>query len=558
MPTRLIMRILLDLDPVELVLRASAAAAAAGHLVRSVALAEDQLSSLPPDAPTRDRVRLIHAIAVTALGMDYKIDLLALTTEAVALMADEPPSTLRAHVLNVHARATAERGRDDEAARWAGEALAIARDLNLAAVSTDATLLLARLDERAGDPDRAETAIATAINEAAAAGEAMAELRGVYNLATLHYGQGRLRPAMDLFAQTADRACAIGRQWAPYGLDAVVFGAIVTHVSGDWQLATQMVDTTGQSPPELAAALLDSIGLEIAAGRGDVSALALMPRLRGAWHLDGLVAITSGGAAIELLGQTGDIEAAQAMHDDVVTTVAEMWQRMAFQARVRLAALLVGHLATSTGAATASRREELVRRGDAVAAKGLTVAAEGRHNGPEANAWAQRLTADHARLHWLSGIDPLPEDTVVESWRNAVAAFERFGHVYETARSRARLAAVLFAAGQATEAKVQADLARATATALDARPLLAELRGLTGRDAASADGARSREGEALTAREHEVLVLVATGRSNREIGQQLFISAKTVSVHISNVLAKLDAASRTEAVAIGRRRGLLE
>ena len=48
---------------------------------------------------------------------------------------------------------------------------------------------------------------------------------------------------------------------------------------------------------------------------------------------------------------------------------------------------------------------------------------------------------------------------------------------------------------------------------------------------------------------------MAQGRSNKEIGRQLFISAKTVSVHVSNILAKLGAAGRTEAVALARRRG---
>lgn len=53
-----------------------------------------------------------------------------------------------------------------------------------------------------------------------------------------------------------------------------------------------------------------------------------------------------------------------------------------------------------------------------------------------------------------------------------------------------------------------------------------------------------------------MLALVATGRSNDEIGQQLFISTTTVSAHVSNTLSKLGAAGRTEAVAIARRDGL--
>ena len=61
----------------------------------------------------------------------------------------------------------------------------------------------------------------------------------------------------------------------------------------------------------------------------------------------------------------------------------------------------------------------------------------------------------------------------------------------------------------------------------------------------------------LTPREAEVLDLVAQGRSNGEIGSQLFISTKTASVHVSNILAKLSARTRTEAVAVARARGLL-
>ena len=60
----------------------------------------------------------------------------------------------------------------------------------------------------------------------------------------------------------------------------------------------------------------------------------------------------------------------------------------------------------------------------------------------------------------------------------------------------------------------------------------------------------------LTARELDVLALVAEGRTNRQIAEELFISAKTASVHVSNILAKLGVANRGEAGAAARRLGL--
>ena len=62
----------------------------------------------------------------------------------------------------------------------------------------------------------------------------------------------------------------------------------------------------------------------------------------------------------------------------------------------------------------------------------------------------------------------------------------------------------------------------------------------------------------LTARELEVLRLVAAGLSNREIASELFISAKTASVHVSNILGKLGAATRGEAAATAHRLRLLD
>ncbi|MBO0820205.1 MAG: response regulator transcription factor, partial [Nocardiopsaceae bacterium] len=79
-------------------------------------------------------------------------------------------------------------------------------------------------------------------------------------------------------------------------------------------------------------------------------------------------------------------------------------------------------------------------------------------------------------------------------------------------------------------------------------------------DGTRGDGARGgRAGTSplagLTDRELEVLRLLARGLSNREIGAELFITPKTASVHVSNILGKLGAASRTEAAAIAYREG---
>ncbi|HKG25047.1 MAG TPA: response regulator transcription factor [Thermomicrobiales bacterium] len=65
------------------------------------------------------------------------------------------------------------------------------------------------------------------------------------------------------------------------------------------------------------------------------------------------------------------------------------------------------------------------------------------------------------------------------------------------------------------------------------------------------------DGAGLTPREREVLRLLAAGKSNPEIADALFISRGTVKTHVVDILGKLDAKSRTEAVVIARRRDLL-
>jgi DNA-binding NarL/FixJ family response regulator len=74
------------------------------------------------------------------------------------------------------------------------------------------------------------------------------------------------------------------------------------------------------------------------------------------------------------------------------------------------------------------------------------------------------------------------------------------------------------------------------------------------RDAGSADGNGSQQDPfGLTARERQVLALIAEGATNRQIGAALFMAEKTASVHVSRILSKLGVRSRTQAAAVAHR-----
>ncbi|QEV20403.1 helix-turn-helix transcriptional regulator [Streptomyces alboniger] len=150
-------------------------------------------------------------------------------------------------------------------------------------------------------------------------------------------------------------------------------------------------------------------------------------------------------------------------------------------------------------------------------------------------------------------------------WSAVLAAVEPLDRPYDLAQVRLRLAEALLASDGTDRDRAALLLRQAAQEAerLGARPLIDSITGLAQRARLTlnpAEGARTPAAPAdpvealgLTSRERDVLRLVAVGRSNRQIAEELFISPKTASVHVSNILAKLSVTGRGEAAALAHR-----
>jgi DNA-binding CsgD family transcriptional regulator len=174
------------------------------------------------------------------------------------------------------------------------------------------------------------------------------------------------------------------------------------------------------------------------------------------------------------------------------------------------------------------------------------------------------VTAELARA---TGEDH-PESPIVGAWSAAVRAWQAAAEPYPLAYTWLRLAEAAVAAGDRQEAGRAIRQAYALASRVGATPITEEASALARRTRLSLDepgadaGAARRAPEdplarfGLTEREREIVVLLAGGRSNPQIAESLFISPKTASVHVSNILAKLGVDSRVEAAAVAHRLGV--
>lgn len=537
------------LDLVKLVIDAASALVTSGRLLRAVELLRDHLNQLPSDAPAEDRGRLLVAIGDTAYYANLDSDAEQASLEATKVVPDEP-TELRAEVAALRARMASNRNRHDDAIEWGERALSIAEQIGAADVIADAKATLTRVMVRTGDdPEKAKRGFLELVEVSRADGHVLGELRGLHQLAFVHYNAGELDEAEGAFRRGMDRAAETGWAWGPYGFDGRFFSALICYMRGRWDEALALRDV-GPDAPAIPDASLAAIALMVHAGRGNVEEVERTLSMRSLWRHEVAASVHATSGLIELHGLAGDLSAARRAWDDLVELEFRAWDEPLFPGAIRLGALLIGQYASAVPSLGRAEQTPLLEQAAELMDFVDRVAEATVPMGPEGVAWHIRVHAEHARLRWLCGVDVPTVDELADLWRRAYEAFIGMDDPYETARSATRLAAVLLTSGAEAEGKRLLGEARATAERLGARPLLTELGGLTRRPA--------RSEVELTPREREVLEQVSAGRSNGEIATRLFISTKTVSVHVSNILAKLGASGRTEAAAIARRRGLLD
>jgi DNA-binding NarL/FixJ family response regulator len=172
---------------------------------------------------------------------------------------------------------------------------------------------------------------------------------------------------------------------------------------------------------------------------------------------------------------------------------------------------------------------------------------------PEVLAFRALAAAELARLR--GGHDPGP-------WRVAGDKFRELSEALRVAYADFRAAeAIALSGGRPVEIAEPLRAAFDVASSVGARPFRVEVEALARRAGIALESATGSDAGAaielgLTDRELEVLRLIAEGRTNRQIGEQLFITTKTASAHVSHILAKLGVTNRAEAGAAAHRLGL--
>jgi ATP/maltotriose-dependent transcriptional regulator MalT len=551
------------------------AAELAGDFDRGIAFATAAVRELEAAEPVRAGLLLATRGQLKfELGRaNYEADL----REAVRLVPADPPSRARARVLEALAHSYHHRtgGWDTgECQAIAEEAVVVARQAGDAATEAAALTDLACALPPGGNLERIRALLAKARAVATPAKAYGPLLRAAITESDVLEGMGQ----HELAAMVAREGIAAASQ---YGLARTRGAVLAINLAeplvslGRWDEAAEVIERALQLfPAPLRRSSLTRLASDIALARGDLASAA-----------DSVASISAALGDTRYKDETHlpltrletELRLAQGRPGAAISTVGDALDSFSLVPSPRYAWPLLVAGARACAAASSARQTALVMR--AVAVRDRLRAEAGKLDVDGIAQPAHQLTfaAEAMRADWVAaaaeagrGDGPQPGD-LCAAWDQAVEAWETVDQPYPLAIALLRSAEAALSAGDHDGGATRLRRAAALAQRLGASPLNDGIARLAGRariglgtdkdgaaTGAQADGVPGRERLGLTARELEVLRLVTAGRSNREIAGELFISVKTASVHVSNILGKLGVGSRGEAAATAYRLGLFE
>jgi DNA-binding CsgD family transcriptional regulator len=487
---------------------------------------------------------------------------------AMRVTPAEPPSVARARAVAGLAQITMLGGRFAESYPLADEAIALARAVGARDIEGHALNTRAMDRSQAGEVEAALSDMREALRIAEEAGGVDDIGRALANETWIYDGAGRLEEAL---ARTKDSLASVERLGLMrfFGTHALCAASDYLYRLGRWDESERAARTAEEIGPfGINWILVQELLARVAGARGRFEEAAerlrpLAPLAERAVDIQFVVPVFASLAELALW-QGRPAEAA---------LIAGALRVIDFTPEVKIGELYaIGLRANADAAELARARRAEVAEGEAVAAgDALLLALRDRHAevirdrpvfADQSTAWLLLCEAEWARLHRRP--DPA-------AWQNCVRAWDELGRPYVVAYARWREAeARLAAKGDRDLAAGALRAALEAAERLGAEPLAGEVGSLAARarldlgaepsiaGAEPVDPAVATVDFGLTAREREVLALVALGRTNRQIAEALFISGNTAGVHVSNILGKLGVSGRGEAAALAYRLGLVE
>jgi DNA-binding CsgD family transcriptional regulator len=547
------------MDRSDLLARTARAAASAGHLDRAVALARDALAELDPGDNERRIPTLLELFdyAWEAAEIDIAD---GVVVEARSVLRDER-SARSAEAFAAEALLRWHQGRYTPAREAASRAIAIARECGAPRELALALMILAQVYAHVGETNHAEEAFVEAARIVDGVNDPRLRARTTRSGVWTRYLHGRFEDSLALSRSGLEMARREGSD-GRYGvilLDGIFEGLIEL---GRWseaqdvgrQILARMTPSLEMLGVHGSLARLFTLQGRIAEAEHEIVQAAETDAVgpHRVWQLED---------AIFLAYATGRYADGRNRMEAALSASPEPDRDAILWWPLRKA---IGGEADHADAARRRRRarevEEAVgagRRFAAVLRRSAQIAIEADGGGPMIRAELRSADAEESRLEGRT--DPA-------GWAAAVEARRALEQPWELAYARYRHAEAILASGApAVEAALALREAHAAARGLGAAPLLIAIEALASRarielvnQPAGVAAAGTRPATTLTARELEVMALVAAGHTNREIGDRLFISEKTASVHVTHAMDKLGALSRYEAAATATRLGLLE